>query len=50
MNQYSSIYNLAKRMGNTYEDGILYIDLENLLKKRGISKNKVCENCGLQRT
>ena len=26
------------------------IDLENLLKERGISKNKVCENCRLQRT
>lgn len=29
---------------------IIYIDLENLLKERGISKNKVCENCKLQRT
>ena len=29
---------------------IVYIDLENLLKERGISKNKVCENCRLQRT
>ncbi len=28
----------------------VYIDLENLLKERGISKNKVCENCRLQRT
>lgn len=29
---------------------MVYIDLENLLKIRGISKNKVCENCRLQRT
>lgn len=29
---------------------MIYIDLENLLKERGISKNKVCENCRLQRT
>lgn len=29
---------------------MVYIDLENLLKERGISKNKVCENCRLQRT
>lgn len=28
----------------------LYIDLENLLKTKNISKNKVCENCNLQRT
>lgn len=28
----------------------LYIDLENLLKEKGISKNKVCEACKLQRT
>lgn len=29
---------------------MVYIDLENLLKEQGISKNKVCENCRLQRT
>ncbi len=29
---------------------MVYIDLENLLKERGISKNRVCENCRLQRT
>lgn len=29
---------------------MVYIDLENLLKERGVSKNKVCENCRLQRT
>ena len=29
---------------------MVYIDLENLLKERRISKNKVCENCRLQRT
>lgn len=29
---------------------MVYINLENLLKERGISKNKVCENCRLQRT
>lgn len=29
---------------------MVYIDLDNLLKERGISKNKVCENCRLQRT
>lgn len=29
---------------------MIYIDLENLLKERGISKNKICENCRLQRT
>lgn len=28
----------------------IYIDLENLLKSRNISKNKLCQNCGLQRT
>ncbi|MGN0630171.1 MAG: helix-turn-helix domain-containing protein [Ruminococcus sp.] len=28
----------------------IYIDLENLLKEKGISKNKVCEACKLQRT
>lgn len=28
----------------------IYIDLENLLKEKHISKNKLCANCGLQRT
>ncbi len=28
----------------------LYIDLENLLKSKKVSKNKLCINCGLQRT
>ncbi|MFQ9514654.1 MAG: helix-turn-helix domain-containing protein [Eubacterium sp.] len=28
----------------------VYIDLENLLKEKNVSKNKVCENCKLQRT
>ncbi|MDD3746205.1 MAG: helix-turn-helix transcriptional regulator [Anaerostipes sp.] len=28
----------------------IYIDLENLLKEKNISKNKVCEACKLQRT
>lgn len=28
----------------------IYIDLDNLLKEKGISKNKVCENCKMQRT
>lgn len=28
----------------------VYIDLENLLKEKNISKNKVCEYCKLQRT
>lgn len=28
----------------------LYIDLENLLKEKNISKNKVCAFCGMQRT
>lgn len=28
----------------------IYIDLENVLKQKNISKNKVCENCKLQRT
>lgn len=28
----------------------LYIDLENLLKERHISKNQLCINCNLQRT
>ena len=29
---------------------IVYMDLENLLKKKNISKNKLCEACNLQRT
>lgn len=28
----------------------IYIDLENVLKEKQISKNKVCEACKLQRT
>lgn len=28
----------------------IYIDLENLLKTKNISKNKLCEHCNLQRT
>lgn len=28
----------------------IYIDLENLLNSKHISKNKICENCNLQRT
>lgn len=28
----------------------IYIDLENLLKEKNISKNQVCKNCNLQRT
>ena len=28
----------------------LYIDLENLLKEKNISKNKVCAFCGMQST
>lgn len=28
----------------------IYIDLENLLKEKHISKNKVCSNCNMQRT
>ena len=28
----------------------VYMDLENLLKEKNISKNKVCEACNLQRT
>lgn len=28
----------------------VYIDLDNLLKEKNISKNKVCEACRLQRT
>ena len=29
---------------------IVYMDLENLLKEKNISKNKLCESCNLQRT
>lgn len=29
---------------------IVYMDLENLLKEKQISKNKLCEACNLQRT
>lgn len=29
---------------------IIYMDLENLLKEKNISKNKLCEACNLQRT
>ena len=29
---------------------IIKIDLENLLKEKKISKNKLCENCRIQRT
>ncbi len=28
----------------------IYIDLENLLKEKNISKNKLCAHCNLQRT
>lgn len=28
----------------------IIINLETLLKEKDISKNKVCQNCGLQRT
>ena len=28
----------------------VYIDLENLLQEKGISKNKICKHCDLQRT
>lgn len=28
----------------------IYIDLENLLKEKNVSKNKLCQNCRLQRT
>lgn len=28
----------------------IYIDLENVLKEKEISKNKLCEACKLQRT
>ena len=28
----------------------LYFDLENVLKEKKVSKNKLCLNCNLQRT
>ncbi len=28
----------------------IFIDLENLLESKKVSKNKLCMNCGLQRT
>ncbi len=28
----------------------IYIDLENVLKEKNVSKNKLCETCKLQRT
>ena len=28
----------------------VYMDLKNLLKEKGVSKNKVCDACNLQRT
>lgn len=28
----------------------IYIDLENLLKEKKVSKNKLCAHCNLQRT
>lgn len=28
----------------------IYIDLENLLKEKNVSKNQLCINCNLQRT
>ena len=28
----------------------IYIDLENVLKEKNVSKNKLCINCSLQRT
>ena len=28
----------------------LYIDLERVLKEQGVSKNKLCMNCSMQRT
>lgn len=28
----------------------IYIDLENVLKEKNISKNQLCINCNLQRT
>ncbi len=41
------LYNLYKGGG---EVSHIEIKLEEYLKTNGISKNKVCENCGLQRT
>lgn len=29
---------------------MIYIDLENLLLQKGVSKNQLCKNCNLQRT
>ena len=29
---------------------IIYVDLENVLKEKGVSKNRLCINCQLQRT
>ena len=29
---------------------IIYVDLENVLKENGVSKNRLCINCNLQRT
>lgn len=29
---------------------VIRIDLENIIKEKNISKNKVCENCRMQRT
>ena len=45
--QYSCTYNFRKRRGAVM---IVYMDLENLLKEKNISKNKLCEACNLQRT
>ena len=28
----------------------MYIDLENVLKEKGVSKNRLCMHCRLQRT
>ena len=28
----------------------IYIDLENVLKEKNVSKNRLCMNCSLQRT
>lgn len=28
----------------------IYIDIEQILKEKGISKNQLCSNCNLQRT
>lgn len=29
---------------------VIYIDLENVLKEKNVSKNQLCLNCNLQRT